>query len=103
MLPHTPYQSPRHFVWRGITIEVRYTPVWFDMPGYQVVHLEVRSMLPERHPLPFTDTGYRSMFLTTGHTKARTEAKASGLPVVVGWSIGMAELVRHGENGLLVR
>jgi hypothetical protein len=63
MLPHTPYLPPCHITWQGITIKVRYTPCWFEMPGYETAHLEVSAIAPDRAPLPFTETGYRSHFL----------------------------------------
>lgn len=52
--------------WEGITIEVSYEAEWL---GFQrgsdmaVAHLQVRSIAPERAPLPITETGYRSHFV----------------------------------------
>lgn len=55
------------FDWQGITIEVVYEPNWLnianrdsDLPS---AHLDIRSVKPERAPLPITETGYRSHFL----------------------------------------
>lgn len=53
--------------WSGIEIEVRYEPHWLNIgpeeeSDYDYAHIEVESLSPERAPLPFTDTGYRSHF-----------------------------------------
>ncbi len=87
MLPHTPYQPPCHITWQGISIEVRYTPLWFDMPGYQIAHLEVRTISPAQHPLPFTDTGYRSLFLPAG------QVETAGRPAVY-----VLNWLKHGAD-----
>ncbi len=51
-------------VWRGINILVRYNPNYFESSkermGYRLVHLEV--ITPNKTPLPFTESGYRSHF-----------------------------------------
>lgn len=53
--------------WSGITIEISYTPSWSaayrEVYGDDLAHLEVRSIAPERAPLPITPTGYHSLFL----------------------------------------
>lgn len=51
-------------VWNGVEIEVRYAARWGGL-GY-TSHLEVRSMKPERTPLPVTETGYKSHFTPCG-------------------------------------
>jgi hypothetical protein len=49
--------------WSGIAIEIRYEPHWLGMDiGYDTAHLEIESIVPERTPLPITETGYRSHF-----------------------------------------
>lgn len=56
------------FEWRGITIEVSYEPNWLNLSeafGEPVAHVQVRSVTPERTPLPFTETGYRSAYPRT--------------------------------------
>lgn len=62
-------------VWQGITIEVRYDAEWLvpkDMASrYAFAHLEIRSIDPERAPLPITGTGYPSHFT---HPDVITEA-----------------------------
>lgn len=55
------------FIWRGIEIEAGYTPRKF---GGVIAHLEVRSIAPERAPLPITETGYRSHFHPCGTVEA---------------------------------
>jgi hypothetical protein len=51
-------------IWEAITIEVTYEAEWLRSAGaYQTAHLQVRSIDPDRAPLPFTETGYRSRFL----------------------------------------
>jgi hypothetical protein len=46
--------------WDGITVEITYEPNWMRSVG--VAHLQIQSIDPERVPLPFTETGYRSHF-----------------------------------------
>jgi len=46
------------FQWEGIEIEVIYWPLIWSVTS----HLEIRSLVPERAPLPITETGYRSHF-----------------------------------------
>jgi len=48
--------------WNGIQLEVTYEPEW--LAGEALAHLQVRSISPERAPLPITETGYRSHFTT---------------------------------------
>lgn len=50
--------------WDGIHIEIRWAKNWMDFDdGTNMGHLEIRSIEPEKHPLPITETGYRSHFL----------------------------------------
>ena len=53
-----------NITWRGIGIEVTYTPDKFGM----VDHIELRS--EDRAPLPVTETGYRSNHLPLGNVTA---------------------------------
>jgi len=46
--------------WRGIGIEITFTPERFGISD----HIELRSA--DRVPLPVTETGYRSCFLVPG-------------------------------------
>lgn len=55
------------FTWQGIAIEAGYTPRMF---GGIIAHLEIRSIAPERAPLPITETGYRSHFHPCGMVEA---------------------------------
>lgn len=50
------------FTWRGIEIEARYVASYWE----EIAHLEIRSIKPEREPLPITETGYRSHFHHSG-------------------------------------
>ena len=54
-----------HATWRGIGIEIRFERNWLGSPPseYHPSHLEVCAVMPERAPLPITETGYRSHFL----------------------------------------
>ncbi|RYH12406.1 hypothetical protein [Tropicimonas sp. IMCC6043] len=55
------------FTWEGIEIELTYLP---RAHGGTIAHLEVRSVNPERAPLPITETGYRSHFHAVGTVEA---------------------------------
>lgn len=46
--------------WEGMTVSIRHVANW---SGTGFDHIEVRSVSPERAPLPITETGYRSHFL----------------------------------------
>ena len=35
-----------------------------EIYGYGMFHIEVRSVSPEKSPLPITETGYKSIFIT---------------------------------------
>lgn len=62
-------QQPQthRFTWQGIEIEAIYSPrKW----GGVIAHLEIRSIAPERAPLPITETGYRSHFHACGTVEA---------------------------------
>lgn len=50
------------FHWQGIEIEATYTPLKWGV----IAHLEIRSIKPQRAPLPITSTGYRSHFHQPG-------------------------------------
>lgn len=51
--------------WNGITIEIGWSPEYFSIGnGKTMGHLEVRSIAPDREPLPMTETGYRSHWMT---------------------------------------
>lgn len=54
------------FTWRGIEIEAIYSPLKWGM----IAHMELRSVKPERAPLPVTETGYRSHFHQPGAVEA---------------------------------
>tara|TARA_R110000787_G_scaffold65861_6_gene148103 strand:- start:19144 stop:19446 length:303 start_codon:yes stop_codon:yes gene_type:complete len=46
-------------VWEGITISIKHTPQRWNV----IDHIEIRSVKPERAPLPITETGYKSHFI----------------------------------------
>ncbi len=50
-------------VWDGITLEISYEEDWLSGTS---AHIQVRSIDPEREPLPITETGYRSHFCAPG-------------------------------------
>lgn len=54
------------FMWQGIEIEATYTPRKWGV----IAHLEIRSIVPEKAPLPITSTGYRSHFHQPGTVEA---------------------------------
>jgi hypothetical protein len=51
-------------VWRGVAVEITFTPARFST----VDHIELRT--DDKTPLPVTETGYRSNFLQIGHVAA---------------------------------
>ena len=59
-----------NITWRGIGIEITFTPEAFGM----VDHIELRSA--GRAPLPVTETGYRSNHLPLGNVTAAGGAVA---------------------------
>lgn len=50
--------------WRGIALTISFTPDWLSVAD----HLEIET--EERIPLPVTETGYRSHFMTRGSIKS---------------------------------
>lgn len=60
--PHSVHQMS----WQGIEIEVTFCPVRWG----QISHLEIRSVAPERAPLPVSLTGYLSHFVPIGTIEA---------------------------------
>ncbi len=55
------------FMWRNIEIEAVYDPLKWGITA----HLEIRSVKPERAPLPITESGYLSHFHQPGTVEAR--------------------------------
>lgn len=68
--------------WRGIVIDIHYEACWLGSDGpFSTAHLQVDVKRPERAPLPFTETGYRSHF-----TPAATIEDAGGpVEFVLAW------------------
>lgn len=74
--------SASRMIWNGIDIEVRWQPDWLAFDDETITgHLEVRSVAPERAPLPITSTGYRSHFI---HAEA-IEAEGGPVAYVAAW------------------
>ena len=71
--------------WSSIQIEITYrpdyAPAFRQTYGQPLDHLEIRSLAPEREPLPITDTGYLSHFI------ARRIVEEAGGPaaLVLAW------------------
>ena len=65
------------FDWQGLTLSVDYHPRSF----LSLAHLVVRSVDPERGPLPITETGYRSHFLAP----AEVDEAGGPVPYVLVW------------------
>lgn len=67
------------FIWRGLNVRVSFTPEYSkgfeEIYGYPLSHLEIMAINPERAPLPFTETGYKSCFLSP------EDVETSGGPV----------------------
>ncbi|MGX5774989.1 hypothetical protein ACWKW0_09380 [Methylorubrum zatmanii] len=60
-----------------MAISIRHVASW--AAGFD--HLEIRTIEPERAPLPITETGYRSHFLHGSELKEHGGA----LPFVLAW------------------
>lgn len=74
-------------IWRGIGIEITFTPQRFGMAN----HIELRS--DGNAPLPVTETGYRSHFVPVGAV-----AEYGGMVAfVIGWLDH--EAARSGWSG----
>jgi hypothetical protein len=73
-LPVVARQNRFELQWNGITIEVCFRPPWFplyeQLYGYPLAHLEVTSIEPKRAPLPITETGFRSHFMRLDNIQA---------------------------------
>lgn len=55
--------------WEGIEIEITcnepdYMKSHREIYGYGMFHIEVRSISPEKAPLPITESGYKSIFIS---------------------------------------
>lgn len=61
--------------WRGIRIEINFTPNWLRSSD----HIEIET--DGRTPLPVTETGYRSHFAPIG----TVEAEGGAVAFVTAW------------------
>jgi len=70
-----PVYEEYHTVWQNIGIAIRWAPRWLagDDEEYSFSHMEI--IADDRHPLPVTETGYRSHFCH------RSDVEAHGGPV----------------------
>ena len=68
-------------IWKGIALRISWAPQWFERPCVDcaVAHLEVRSETGE--PLPISQTGYRSHFLS----REAVDAHGGPIQYVVAW------------------
>ena len=73
--------------WRGIALEITFTPEKFGL----VDHIEIRAQ--ERAPLPVTETGYRSHFIAAG----TVDEHGGALAFVTAWL--EHEAARTGWSG----
>ena len=52
--------------WSGISIEIEYTPSFSDIfekiYGYKLAHIVIKTVDPDKSPLPITKSGYLSHF-----------------------------------------
>lgn len=78
--------------WNGIMLEIRWSPSWVCMDDGQLLgHLVIETVAPARAPLPITNTGYRSHFVT-----ARELAREGGPEgYVEAWLADAAKSWRH--------
>jgi hypothetical protein len=60
-------KEAHRFTWQGIEIEATYDPRFCGI----ISHLEIKSVNPERAPLPITKSGYRSHFHPCGTIEAQ--------------------------------
>ena len=65
------------FDWNGIRISLKHVHNYFAM----IEHLEIKSIDPEKAPLPITDTGYKSHFID----KASIECHGNAMDYVLAW------------------
>ena len=73
--------APIRPIWEGIALRITWSPRWLEYPDLDlaVAHLTVES--EDRTPLPFTQTGFQSRFLS------REDVERYGGPVdyVLAW------------------
>ena len=67
--------------WGGIKIAVsqRARPfggAFRESHGHDLIHVEVRSVCPERAPLPITETGYKSLWVIDENLEQFSDAAA---------------------------
>jgi hypothetical protein len=58
-------RAPEHhrLAWRGRVIAIDYEADWLGFARtHRVCHFDIRTVEPDRAPIPITETGYRSHF-----------------------------------------
>ncbi len=71
------------FIWQDIEIEAVYEPNKWQV----IAHLEIRSINPERAPLPITETGYLSHYHEIGEIE---ELGGDVVAQIIAWLDEMA-------------
>jgi hypothetical protein len=65
-----PSKIVERFDWQGVSVSVSYEADWLGMSKslgqFATAHLEIEAVDPPKHPLPVTETGYRSLFVARG-------------------------------------
>ena len=60
---NTDYETQK-ITWDGIEIEVRWSPDYLNFDSEtRLGHIAIETIVPKKHPLPITETGYRSHFI----------------------------------------
>lgn len=69
--------------WHNIELEIRYSPSYCAaLEGDNAMaHIEVSVIHPENHPLPITETGYKSHFIH----RINVEEYGSAIAYVLAW------------------
>jgi len=75
--------SKQLITWQGIDLEIRYNLSYCAvLEGNQAMaHIEVMVLQPEKHPLPITETGYKSHFIH----RAIVEEFGGAIEFVLAW------------------
>ncbi len=62
----------------GVSVRITYNPMWLGTTD----HLTFESIAPNRHPLPITETGYRSHFFGRREMSGFCSIKAYALALL---------------------
>jgi hypothetical protein len=73
-VPASSHRIRSMILWQGITVEILFRPPWMplyeELYGYPLVHLEIRVVEPKGAILPISSTGYRSHFTRLDNIEA---------------------------------